>query len=272
MGILLRLSGMELLLAQLGEIFAEGILHVLLGEENVDTRKRSIIRSHAIVFQSGNGLHAVVGHILLSEHLGKFLSAVVAEIDEDHHVALFNKTVYTGVMDRLDELVGNAFVIAFLHGFHHVLSLLALSGYDEVVGFLHTLPALVAVHGIETAHDAGNGGIVLGAAVGDLLNEALTRLGVGVASVHEAMNEHLILQAELLTHLDELEKMIEAGVHATVGGQSHQVELLAVLLGVVVSLHDTFVLQDRTILAGTVDLHEILIDYASGTDIEVSHL
>ena len=114
--------------------------------------------------------------------------------------------------------------------------------------------------------------IVLDAAVGDLLYETLTRLGVGVASVHETMNEHLILQAEFLTHLDELEKMVEAGVHATVGGQSHQVELLAVLLGVVVSLHNALVLQDRTILAGTVDLHEVLIDHASGTDVEVSHL
>lgn len=99
-----------------------------------------------------------------------------------------------------------------------------------------------------------------------------TRLGVGVAAVHETVYEDLVLQSELLTHLDELEQMVEAGVHAAVGGQSHQVKLLAVLLGIVVGLNNAFVLQDTAVFASTVDFHQVLIDDASGTDVEVTHL
>ena len=271
MGVLLSFCGVKLFLAKLGEIFAEGVLHILLGEEDADACERSIIGSHAVVFQGRNGLHALLRHILLSENLGEFLGTVVAEIDEDNHVALFNNAVYCRVMDRFDELVGNTFIITFLHGLHHVLSLFALSGHDEVVGFLHTLPALVTVHGIEAAYDAGNGGIILSAAVSHLLNETFTRLRVCITAIHETMNEHLILQSELLTHLDELEKMVKAGMHATVGGQSHEVKLLTVLLGVVICFNNTLILQDRTILACTVDLHKVLVNNTSGTDIEVSN-
>ena len=60
-------------------------------------------------------------------------------------------------------------------------------------------------------------------------------------------------------------------MHATVGGQSHQVELFALLLGVAISGLHLRVLHDRAVLAGAVDFHKVLINNASGTYIEVSH-
>ena len=92
--IFLRLCSVKLLFTQLRKIFAEGILHVLLGEENIDTRERSIVRRHAIIFQCRNSLHAFLGHILLSEHRSEFLRTVVAEINKDDHITLFDNTVY----------------------------------------------------------------------------------------------------------------------------------------------------------------------------------
>ena len=49
-------------------------------------------------------------------------------------------------------------------------------------------------------------------------------------------------------------------------------ELLAVLLGIRIGADDAFVLEDRTVLACAVDLHEVLVDNATGADVEVSHL
>ena len=54
--------------------------------------------------------------------------------------------------------------------------------------------------------------------------------------------------------------------------QAHEVKLLAGLLGVAVSLDNLLVLEDRTVSAGAVDFHEVLIHDASCTDIEVTHL
>ena len=61
-------------------------------------------------------------------------------------------------------------------------------------------------------------------------------------------------------------------MYATGGGEAHEVELLAVVTGIAVSLHNLRVLEDVAALAGLVDLYEVLIDNASGTDVEVSHL
>ena len=55
----------------------------------------------------------------------------------------------------------------------------------------------------------GNVGIVLLAALLYLLDEALAALGVGVATVHEAVYEELVLQTILLADLDEAEEMVE---------------------------------------------------------------
>ena len=61
-------------------------------------------------------------------------------------------------------------------------------------------------------------------------------------------------------------------MNASVGAESHEVELLARLAGILVSLLHLCVLHDRAVLAGAVDFHEVLIHDASGTDVEVSHL
>ena len=61
-------------------------------------------------------------------------------------------------------------------------------------------------------------------------------------------------------------------MYATVRAEPHQVQLLVVLLSVGVGSLHLRVLHDGAVLAGAVDLHEVLIDDAAGTDIEMSHL
>ena len=137
------------------------------------------------------------------------VSTVVTEVDEDYHITLFDATVHAGIVDRLDELIGYALVVALLHGLHHVGSLLTSTIHNQVVTLLYALPALIAVHSIETTYDTCDGCIVLSTYLRYLLDETLTALRVGVTTVHIAMYKHLVLQTVGLTNLDELEEVIE---------------------------------------------------------------
>ena len=59
---------------------------------------------------------------------------------------------------------------------------------------------------------------------------------------------------------------------AASGCQAHEVNALAVSLRIAVSRLDFRVFQNGVVSNGTVDLHQILINDAPGTDIEVSRL
>ena len=175
----------------------------------MNTLEAGIIRRHTIVLQAGDGLHALLRHILLRQHNSQLLGTVVTVVEEDNHVTLLDGTVHLAIVDRQDELVCYTLVIAVLHGSHHILSLLALGAYQQVIGSLHTFPTLVTVHGIETAYNAGNGGIThLGALGCNLLNETLTALGVGITTVHKAVYKG-ILYVVFLTNLNQFEQMIQ---------------------------------------------------------------
>ena len=140
----------------------------------MNASERCVVWSHAVVLQSRYGLHSLLWHVLLSQRNGHFLGAVVAEIDEYHHVALLDAAVNAAVVDRLDELVGHAVVITFLHCLHHIGRLLAHTFHDEVVAFLDTFPTFVAVHSIEAAHYACDSSVVVVAHLLHLLDEALS--------------------------------------------------------------------------------------------------
>ena len=199
---------MELTLAVGSEVFAESICYVLLREEDVYTLERSVVRSHAVVLQILDGVHASLGVVLLCEHLSKLLGTVVTIVDEDDNVALLDCTVNGRVVYREDELISYALVVAFLHSLNHISRLLALAFNEQVVSLLDTLPTLVAVHSVETTYDACDVCAVVRAALLYLLDESLARLRVGITAVHEAMYIY-VLQTVLLTNLDELEEVVE---------------------------------------------------------------
>ena len=270
--VLLCLGSMELLQALAADVFAQCVLHVLLREKDVNTSEAGIVRRHAVVLEARDGLHALLNHILLSEDDGEFLSAVVAVVEEDDHVAFLDGTVNLAVVDGLDELVGHAFVVAVLHSFEEVCCLFALAADEQVVCNLHAFPTLIAVHCIEAANDAGDDGVAcLVAFVDELFDEADAALRVGIATVHKAVDVSFAY-AVFLTNLDEFEEVVERRVYAAVAGQAHQVDALASLLGVFVGADDFWVFQNAAVCAGAVDFHQILIDDATGTDVQVTHL
>ena len=61
-------------------------------------------------------------------------------------------------------------------------------------------------------------------------------------------------------------------MHTTIAGEAHQMHALAVGLGILVGRHYLGVFQDAAVCTGAVNLHQILIYDATGTDIEVSYL
>ena len=174
MSILLSFGRVELFLTLLGEIFAQRVFHILFWEEDVNALEVGIVGGHAVVLQAWDDVHALLRHILLREGNGHFLGAVVAEIDENDHVAFLNTSVDSSVVDGLDEFVGHTLVIAFLHGLYHIGGLFAHAIHYQVVAFLHTLPSLVTVHGVETSYNAGNSSIVGFTDLRNLLDETLT--------------------------------------------------------------------------------------------------
>ena len=61
-------------------------------------------------------------------------------------------------------------------------------------------------------------------------------------------------------------------MHAAVGGEAHQVQLLAALFHVVVCRFNLRILQELMLAAGDIDLHQVLVYHAAGTQIHVAHL
>ena len=86
------------------------------------------------------------------------------------------------------------------------------------------------------------------------------------------MDESLVTDTVLLGDIAQFEQVVQRAVHPSVRQQPHEMHLLAVLLSISKCLHDLRVLQDRVVATGDIDLHEVLIDHAARTDIEVSYL
>ena len=61
-------------------------------------------------------------------------------------------------------------------------------------------------------------------------------------------------------------------MNATHRSKTHKVELLVVSLYIVVSSLDLSVLEELVLTSSDVDLHEILINYATSAKVEVTHL
>ena len=156
MRVFLGLGNVQLFLALLGEVFGQCVGYVLFVKEDVHTFEGCIVRSHAVVLKSGNGVHALFGHVLLCKYGGKLLGAVVAIVEEYDNIAFLDSAVEGAVVDGLDKFVGNIGIIAVLHGVDHIRGLYARALYKQVVGFLDAIPAFVAIHSVKTADDTGN--------------------------------------------------------------------------------------------------------------------
>ena len=274
MRVFLCLSDVQLVLALCGEVLTQRVLHVLLVEQDVHALEAGVIRRHAEILQTGDRVHTCLRHILLCQNDCQLLRTVVAVVEEDHHVALFDDSYRLAILhmdDRFDELVCHALCVRLLHGLHHALGCLALALNQQVVSLFHTLPTFVAIHRIVTTNDRSDLTAGCLQVVGQCLDKALSALRIRVTTIHEAMYEAL-LHAILLGDVSQLQQMLQRAVHATVRHQTHQVDLLAVLLRIAIRPFDLRILQDRVLATSDVDLHQVLVNDTTCADIQVTYL
>ena len=231
-----------------------------------------VIGGHAAIVERQR-VHALLRHILLCEYDGQLLGPVVPVVEEDHHVVRPDHTDRIAVLvdphDGLHELVGHPFVVRLLHRQRHIGRMFALALDQQVVGHLHTLPTLVAVHRVITAYDRGHDARrSFPHVLFQPFDESLAAVRIGIAAVHKAMHVGTF-DTVFIGDVRQFEQVIQRRVHPAVRNQSHQVHAHPVRFGVFERLHDFGILQNRIVAAGPVDLHQILIDHPPRTDIEV---
>ena len=101
-----------------------------------------------------------------------------------------------------------------------------------------------------------------------LTDKTLSTLRVRVPTVHKAMNESL-LDPELLRQIAQGEHVIQRAMYSPVRNQSHEMHLFPVLLGIIKRLHDLRVLGNGMIPTSPVNLHQILVNHPSGSNIQM---
>ncbi len=267
--ILFRFSDMKLGFPVFSQVFSQCILDIFLIEQDMNTFERSIVRSHAIELQAGDRMHALFRHILLSQHDSQLFCTVVTVVEENHDITFFDRTVYSSVVDRLDKLIGHAFIIRFLHGLNHIGSLFALAFNQQIIGFFHAFPTFVTVHCIETTDDGCDLSGRLFTMGRQLFDKSFTALRICIATVHEAVDESIV-DSVFFGDIAKFEQVIERTVYTTIGGQPHEMDVFAIFFGIREGRNDFRVLHDAVVGTGTVDLHQILVNDTSGPDIEVS--
>ena len=139
---------------------------------------------------------------------------------------------------------------------------------EQVVGLLHAVPALVAVHREVAADDAAD------PARADLVHPALdlgevlhAALGRGVAAVGEGVHDE-VLDPPLGGELDQRLQVAVGRVHAAVGHEPDQVDALRPAERRLQHL----VLGQRAVLDRGVDARQVLGDDRAGPQVEVADL
>ena len=139
---------------------------------------------------------------------------------------------------------------------------------QKVVGLLHALPAVVAIHGVVATADTGD----LSDAdacqfAADLVDKVDTGKRSGVASVGEQVQVD-VLFILLPAQFDAGVEMLQASVHAGVGGDPEQVDSVCVV--------DRFeqggVLEKLAAADGPGDAYRFLIDDTAGAEILMADL
>ncbi len=145
---------------------------------------------------------------------------------------------------------------------------LAVAVDEQVVGLLHAVPALVAVHReVAPDHRADARVARLAAPALDRLEVALAAVRGGVAAVGERVHDD-VGDAALGRQLDQRLQVVLGRVHAAVGDQADQVQPLRVGH----RRREHLVLRQRAVLHRRVDAGEVLRDDRARAEVEVADL
>ena len=223
----------ELLHAKLGDIFAEGVGQRFRLKGHLDIGHGRVVLGHAHI---GQGEEAFLPLKALESRIhkgaGDFPGPVRTEVEEYHRIPGADLSA-AGTHGRHHEFVGNLLGVAVGHRLHRALCLDALAVNHGGIGLFHTVPAVVAVHGVVAAHyrsDFAHADFLQ--LIGAFLHIILAGGGRYVAAVQQSVDIH-ILQAAALSQLHDGIEVGVMAVDAAVGQQADEMEGLAVVQRVV---------------------------------------
>ena len=271
MCVFFRLGNAQLSHAHLTEIFAKAIADAHPGEGHLHMGHCGVIFR---VAHEGDGkiLTGKAIKIRVHQSPGDLPGPVGTEVEEYYTVVIRDGTL--GVTDHgLHKLVRDAGGIGVLHSGHgHRVKMGALPIHHSVIGLLHPVPALVAVHGVVPAHHSG-----------DLSHADLTALLHGLShKLHAGGGGHIPsvqkgvdidpLQAFVPGQLQKGEEMLDVGVDTAIGKKAHQVQggslFFAGIHGVLVG----GIGEEVSVRNGFGDAGQILKHHPAGADVGVAHL
>ena len=148
----------------------------------------------------------------------------------------------------------------------------ALTVDHGVIGGFHTVPALVAVHGVVTAHEGCD---LTHAQLPALLHRPghIVHAGGGgnVPSIQKCVDVDP-LKATVLCHLHQGEEVVDVGVDAAVAEQTHEVKGRALFLAGVHGVNIGGILEEVPVINGFADPGQVLKHHPACADVGVAHL
>ncbi len=256
-----------------GEHFAESVDKVFRFQQYVHSLERVVVAGHGQIVEV-QLLHAEFGEVGLGEGGGELAQAVGSEVEAEHHVAILDGSqglaLRVDVHDGFEELVGFPFVIAPVDGGEQVLGGFALAMHEQVVGQADALPAFVPVHGVIAAHHGSHLCPGIGRGFHDVAQISFSAFGVGVAAIHESMDEDL-RDPRATGETTKGNEVLLVGVNAPVRDQPQQVEGFAAFPGEAEGLLQNGVALQFTVFDGFVDAHQLLIHHPTGAEVHVAH-
>ena len=166
------------------------------------------------------------GKFPVGQRIQDFAGAVGAEVGHQHRVAVF-KSLIVADYGRNHEFVADFFGIRSFDRLDRVGKTFAVGHNHVVVGFFHPVPALVAVHGVETSGHGGDFDVFHGGGIffkfGD---EAGGRFRRRVAAVQKGVD--VGFDAVFVQNAGQRDDVMLGRVNAARRHQAHQVAGFAV--------------------------------------------
>ncbi len=267
--VLFRLGDAQLLEPFGRDILGESVPELFGPERDGHVRHGGVVLRHADEMEREESLSALESlKIRVDERMGDFPRAVGPEVEENHRIAGLDAGAPAADGGH-HELVRDALPVGILHGGQRVRRLHALAVHQGGVGFLHAVPAVVAVHRVIAARHGRNRAdadfLHFFQAGGDVLPAGGRR---DVAPVEKGVDEDLFAAA-LLRQPQQRVQVGVVAVDPAVRQKAHDVQGLPAGHGAVHRAGQGGVFIEAAVFHGFRDAGQLLVDDAAGADVGV---
>ena len=292
--VFLGLSDVALLHSLFAQCFGEHVGHTLGFEGDVEGVFRIVRRHSSKVGVLWVGEIGLGGTVDIAQELGDLANTVRTVVEEEYcvivctsqlmdtkvlmaHSALRKElTLYSSFLpiynDGLQELIILVLAVSLLDSSHRVTAFLAFSFDQAVQANLDSVPPLIAVHDVVSAHhgrDVAEADLLGG--LQQSLHVSGGRLGICVTAVAKEVDVGLG-HALSLGDLEEGYQMVHVRVHAAVGHEAAEVESAIAIDGALEGLLDGGDVLELVVLDGLRNADGILPDDPAGANVQVADL